>query len=116
MRGRRHDRERQLSRAYVTIAESHNQLGLTEPLDPSTRGFYDRPYQVPGAGRFAMALAAAIADPSVRQLPPIGAADQFMDSTDALGDLRYPRAVINAETSPLSDRDMSVLGVRGTRV
>jgi hypothetical protein len=108
-------RERQLSRAYVTIAESHNQLGLTEPLDPSIRGFYDRPYQVLGASRFATALAAAITDPSVRQLPPIGAADQFMDSTDALGDLRYPRAVINAETSPLSDRDMSVLGVRGTR-
>ena len=108
-------RERQLSRAYVTIAKSHNQLGLTDPLDTSTRGFYDRPYQVLGAGRFAAALAAAITDPFVRQLPPIGAADQFMDSTEALGDLRYPRAVINAETSPLSDRDMSVLGVRGTR-
>ncbi len=108
-------RERELSRAYVTIAESHNKLGLTEPLDTSTRGFYDRPFQVLEAGRFAAALAAAIADPSVRQLPPIGSADQFMDSTDALGDLRYPRAVINTETSPLPDRDMSVLGVRDTR-
>ena len=29
-------------------------------------------------------------------LPPIGAADQFVDSTDALVDLRYPRAVITA--------------------
>jgi hypothetical protein len=89
------DRERHLNQAYLTVAESHNQLRLTEPLDTSTRPFYDRPYQVLGAGRFAMALAAAISDPAIRQLPPIGAADQFMDSTDALGDLRYPQAVVN---------------------
>jgi Domain of unknown function (DUF4037) len=89
-------RERQLGQAYVTVAESHNRLGLTEPLDTRTRGFYDRPYQVIDAGRFAAALAGAITDPLIRQLPPIGAADQFMDSTDALGDLRYPRAVISA--------------------
>ena len=37
-----------------------------------------------------------ITDPVVRHLPPIGAADQFIDSTPALGDLRYPRAVITA--------------------
>jgi hypothetical protein len=88
-------RERQLGHAYVTLAESHNKLGLTEPLDTSTRGFYDRPYQVIDAGRFAAALTGAITDPLIRRLPPIGAADQFMDSTDALGDLRYPRAVIS---------------------
>jgi hypothetical protein len=89
-------RERQLSQAYVTVAQAHNRLGLTEPLDPGTRGFYDRPYQVLDAGRFAAALAAAITDPQLRELPPIGAADQFIDSTDALGDLRCPRAVISA--------------------
>ena len=89
-------RERHLSQAYVTVAESHNRLGLTEPLDPRTRRYYERPFQVAGAGRFAAALTEAIADPAVRRLPPIGAADQFLDSTDALGDLRYPRAVITA--------------------
>jgi len=89
-------RERQLSQAYVTVAQAHNRLGLTEPLDPATRGFYDRPYQVLDAGRFAGALAAAITDPQLRGLPPIGAADQFIDSTDALGDLRCARAVISA--------------------
>lgn len=89
-------RERHLSQAYVTVAQAHNRLGLTEPLDPGTRGFYDRPYQVLDAGRFAGALAAAITDPHLRELPPIGAADQFIDSTDALGDLRCPRAVIGA--------------------
>ena len=89
-------RERHLSQAYVTVAQAHNQLGLTEPLDPATRGFYDRPYQVPGAARFACALTTAITDPRLRGRPPIGAADQFIDSTDALGDLRCPRAVISA--------------------
>jgi hypothetical protein len=91
-----HHRERHLAQAYVTVAESHNALGLTEPLDPALRRYYDRPFQVLDAGRFAAALAATITDPEVRRLPPIGAADQFMDSTDALGELRYPRAVVTA--------------------
>ena len=89
-------RERNLSRAYLTAAEAHNQLGLTEPLETSTRLYYTRPYQVLGAGRFAGALSGAITDPLVRHLPPIGTADQVIDSTPALGDLRYPRAVITA--------------------
>jgi hypothetical protein len=91
-----HHRERHLVQAYVTVAEAHNTLGLTEPLDPACRRYYDRPFQVPDAGRFAAALTETITDPGVRRLPPIGGADQFMDSTDALGELRYPRAVIAA--------------------
>ena len=35
---------------------AHNRLGLTEPLDPGTRPYFDRPYRVLGAGRFAAAL------------------------------------------------------------
>ncbi len=89
-------RERHLSQAYVTVAEAHNELGLTEPLDPGTRRYYERPFQVLAADRFAAALTEAISDPLVGRLPPIGAADQFIDNTDALGDLRYPRAVITA--------------------
>jgi hypothetical protein len=91
-----HYRERHLVQAYVTMAKAHNTLGLTEPLDPAPRRYYDRPFQVPDAGRFAAALTETITDPVVRRLPPIGAADQFMDSTDALGELHYPRAVIAA--------------------
>jgi len=89
-------REEHLGQAYVTVAQAHNRLGLTEPLDVRTRRFYDRPYEVLDAGRFAAALTAAIADPRLTGRAPIGAADQFMDSTDALGDARYPRAVIDA--------------------
>ena len=50
-----------------------------------------------------MALTGTITDPAVRRLPPIGAADQFMDGTDALGELRYPRAVIAAAEGGLAN-------------
>jgi Domain of unknown function (DUF4037) len=90
-------RQRHLSRAFVIAAEAHNRLGLTEPLDPATRPYYTRPYQVLDAGRFAAALAGVITDPVVRARPPIGAASQFLDSTPALGEPRYPRAVISAD-------------------
>jgi hypothetical protein len=90
------ERERHLSRAFVIAAEAHNRLGLTAPLDPSTRPYFSRPYQVLDAGRFAAALRRVIADPEVSGRPPIGAASQFLDSTPALGGPRYPRAVIAA--------------------
>ncbi|HYT26426.1 MAG TPA: DUF4037 domain-containing protein, partial [Actinomycetota bacterium] len=48
-------RERHLSRAYMIAAEAHNRLGLTSPVDPATRPYYERPYQVLDAGRFAAA-------------------------------------------------------------
>ena len=85
-------RERELGLAYRIAAEAHNRLGLTEPLDPGTRPYFGRPYQVLGTGRFAAALSGAIADPLVRRLGPAGTADQVIDSTPALGDLRYARA------------------------
>ena len=90
------EREQHLTRGYLIAAEVHNRLGLTEPLEVSTRPYYSRPYQVLDAGRFAGALSGAITDPLVRERPRIGAASQFMDSTPALGDPRYPRAVIDA--------------------
>ena len=83
-------RERQLGLAYRIAAEAHNRLGLTEPLNPGTRPYYTRPYQVLDAGRFAAALSGAITGPQAGQLPPAGAADQVIDSTPALGDLRLP--------------------------
>jgi hypothetical protein len=95
-------RERYLGHAYRIAAEAHNRLGLAEPLDPATRPYYDRPYQVLGAGRFAAALSGAIDDPAIRRLPSAGAADQVIDSTPVLGDLR-------------PDRYISVLGTGGTQ-
>ena len=89
-------REQHLTDAYQTVAARHNQLALTPPLDTRTSRFYDRPYQVIGAGRFAAALQAAITDPQLSRLPLIGAIDQFTDGTDAAGDLRFTRACVAA--------------------
>ena len=46
------------------------------------------------SGRFTAALTDAITDPVLRQRAHTGAADQFIDSTDALGDLRLTRACV----------------------
>jgi hypothetical protein len=90
-------REQRLRAAYETVAALHNELGLTPPLDPRTRPFYDRPYQVIGAERFTAALREAITDPVVRRLPlTTGSIDQFIDSTDAIGDLGFLRACVAA--------------------
>jgi hypothetical protein len=82
-------------------AAMHNELGITRPLDTHTRGYFDRPYQVLDAGRFTAALREAITDPLIRQLPATGAVDQFIDSTDALGNASFLRATI-AEAKPHS--------------
>ena len=78
------DRERHLSSAYEIVATLHNDLGLTEPLDTSVRLYYSRPFQVVGADRFHDALLATIGDSVVRELPPVGAIDQYVDSTDLI--------------------------------
>ena len=85
-------RERHLTGAMETIAARHNQLRLTPPLDIRTRLFFNRPFGVLGAARFTAALREAITDPRVRNLPPAGAVDQFIDNTDAAGDLNFLRA------------------------
>jgi Domain of unknown function (DUF4037) len=89
-------REQHLREAYEAVAARHNQLDLTPPLDTRTRGFYDRPYQVIDAARFMAALREAITDPQIRQLPPTGAIDQFVDNTDAAVHLRFLRACATA--------------------
>lgn len=77
-------RELRLGRAYRLVGAMHNQLDLTEPVDPATRPYHSRPFQVLHAERFAAALIARIGDPALRALPRIGTVDQFVDSTDML--------------------------------
>jgi Domain of unknown function (DUF4037) len=96
-------RERHLARALSAAATLHNELRLTAPLGPRTRPYYDRPFQVIGAGRFEAALRAAIADPELRRRPASGAADQIIDSTDAIGSAAIRRAAI-AAAAPVSAR------------
>lgn len=88
------ERERSLSSVYEEVASRFNALGITDPEEPTVRGFHDRPYQVLGAGRFAAAALRALTHPAVRALTAgIGAVDQFVDSTDVLSNARLTRAV-----------------------
>lgn len=89
-------RERHLCRALEATAALHNEFGLTKPLDTRTRPFHQRPYQVLDAARFAAALRDAITDPKIARLPLVGAVDQYIDSTEALGSLWLLRTASEA--------------------
>jgi hypothetical protein len=60
------DRERHLVAAYETVAEAHNALGLTAPIDPRTSDYHDRPFRVIHADRFVEPLLAGLTDPRLR--------------------------------------------------
>lgn len=62
-------RERQLATAYETAAGLHNRLGLTDPIDPTTRPYHSRPFRVLRADRFAQALMTGIQDRTISALP-----------------------------------------------
>ena len=88
------EREQHLSTAYIAVAHRHNALGLTGHIEPGVSPFFDRPYQVPHAGRFVEALQNQIASAEVRNLPPrIGAVSQFVDSTDVLDEIERCRSL-----------------------
>ncbi|KKD02682.1 DUF4037 domain-containing protein [Streptomyces sp. WM6386] len=98
-----HTREHHLARAYETVAAVHNDLGLTDPVDPATRRYHSRPFQVLHAERFTAALIARITDPEVRCLPVIGTVDQFVDSTDVLAHPALSRAATHAALGSLPE-------------
>jgi hypothetical protein len=86
-----------MSAAYEAAARLHNAIGVTPPVDPAVRPtYYDRPYAVLEAGRFARALRDQISSGKVRELPLIGAVDQFIDNTDAIGDSALRQAAVRA--------------------
>jgi hypothetical protein len=97
-----HTREHHLARAYEAVATAHNQLGLTEPVDPATRPYHTRPFQVLHAERFSTALTTRITDPEIRSLPTIGSVDQFVDSTDVLSHPELTRAATHVTVCPPS--------------
>jgi Domain of unknown function (DUF4037) len=88
------DRQAALCRAYEAVGEWQNTLRLAEPVETTRRLFFDRPFQIIGAGRFADALRARIEDPDLAALPEVGAVDQFVDSTAVLCQPQLARAVM----------------------
>ena len=93
-------REQHLGQACTAAAVMHNELGITQSLDPRTWPLWDRPCQVLDAGRYTAALLAAVTDAGIRRGPVLGAVDEFVDSTDALGRTEFLRAAIAAASPP----------------
>lgn len=76
-------RQEPLCEAYVLLAEMHNALGVTEPVEPTITDYFNRPYKVIFAGRFTDATRKAITDERVKAIAAdIGGVDQLVDCTD----------------------------------
>lgn len=80
------NRERLLVEVVRILARTHNALEITTHVDESVGIFHDRPFRVLGSGRFVDACLEHVSDPWLRALPLVGAADQFIDSTDILSE------------------------------
>jgi Domain of unknown function (DUF4037) len=94
------ERQDQLGTAYEVVADRHNALGVTPPIEPKLRPFWNRGFPVILGDRFAIALRAAIRDVDVLERPLIGSVDQFLDSTDVLGPAQRARAAAESLLRP----------------
>lgn len=95
-------RQQALAPAYEIVAARHNELGLTAPLEPAVSYFFDRPFLIIDAARFARALAERITDPVVKEITrrlPVGSVDQFSDSTELLNHARALRLFFETSNS-----------------
>ncbi|MHA2142937.1 MAG: DUF4037 domain-containing protein [Candidatus Thorarchaeota archaeon] len=76
-------RDKAFSVVLEQVAKLHNDLKITEVVDPNTRPFHGRPFTVIFAERFSTAIRKTISDEKVLELPKyLGSVDQFSDSTD----------------------------------
>ncbi len=79
------EREGYLSEAYEIVAGMHNQLGITDAIDPTVRShYYDRPYKVIKADRFVDAIANKLKGTELAEIAGIGSVDQFVANVDLL--------------------------------
>jgi hypothetical protein len=97
-------REAALVEAYACVARRHNELGVTDPVDESTRSFYGRPFEVLLAERFVQPCLDRIGDPDLLSQPLVGSIDQVVDSTDVLDHPETFARVASALTLLLEDR------------
>jgi uncharacterized protein DUF4037 len=88
------EREKALTTAYEKAGRRHNELGITEYVDPLPRQYYDRPATVLDAGRFVQACLARVDDQRLRQVGLIGGIDQCADNTDLLSNPAVYRRLV----------------------
>ena len=80
-------RESAIVEAYEAVARRHNELGVTDAVDPTVRPFWGRPFRVLFADRFVDALRDSIKDDAVRAVEhPAGPVDAVSDNVDVLSD------------------------------
>lgn len=76
-----------LAHVLLALGKAHDHLDTTAPLQASSSAFFDRPYPVIWAGRFAEALRARVTDPVLRGVPgDYGSIDTITDHTPVLAD------------------------------
>jgi len=79
------ERQDNLTKAYEYIAKLHNDLRITDSLTTEVSQYYNRPFMIIRADKFADAIHAKIVDEEVKQLPKyLGGIDQYVDSTEVL--------------------------------
>ncbi|MFX1252409.1 MAG: DUF4037 domain-containing protein [Promethearchaeota archaeon] len=79
------ERQMHLVPAYEYVAEMHNRLGITEPMDDKVSFFHNRPFLIIQADDYANAIYEQIQDDEVKSLPKwLGSVNQYSDSTDVL--------------------------------
>jgi len=79
------ERQNHLTKVYEFIAKLHNDLGITDSLSTEVSQFYNRPFVIIRADKFADAINEKIEDEEVKQLPKyLGGIDQYVDSTEVL--------------------------------
>jgi hypothetical protein len=94
-------REAGLVDASERVARAHNELGVTDPVDPTSRQFWGRPIRIIGGARFSAALRAAIEDPALRAVDhAAGAVDAISDNTDVLTSPQLWRVLVGLYDRP----------------
>jgi hypothetical protein len=89
-------REDALVEAYKAVGVRHNELGVTEAVDPDVRRFWGRPFRVLFADRFADALRDALTDSSLRAIDHhAGSVDAVSDNVDLLDQPRLFRELVD---------------------
>lgn len=86
------EREKYLTQAYKIIARMNNDLKITKSLRIEITKFYNRPYLILRANRFANEIRKAIKDDAVKKISAnIGSVTQFSNSVDLLGNEKLLR-------------------------
>ena len=74
-----------LAKAYEVLAQLHNALNITIPLEEKASQYYNRPYLVVGDGRYVKELRNAVTSEEVKNIKHhLGSVNQFIDSDDQL--------------------------------